>query len=143
MIIFQEYTNHRLEAIEAKFVFPLSDSAAVCGFEAFINGKHVVGQVRCGFPVFAGFIRTNKQLANVHVCTAGEGEGDGSQRVQEGRGERPRSLPDGPGRSRMANLLLLLLFLPLLPLTYVFLGSGCRTCSPSAWGTCPPAPPSW
>uniref|UniRef100_H3DDY7 Poly [ADP-ribose] polymerase n=1 Tax=Tetraodon nigroviridis TaxID=99883 RepID=H3DDY7_TETNG len=44
--IFQKYTNQRPEPIEAKFVFPLSDSAAVCGFEAFINGKHVVGQVK-------------------------------------------------------------------------------------------------
>lgn len=32
--------------IEAKYVFPLDDKAAVCGFEAFINGKHVVGEVR-------------------------------------------------------------------------------------------------
>lgn len=32
--------------IEAKYVFPLDDKAAVCGFEAFINGKHMVGEVR-------------------------------------------------------------------------------------------------
>lgn len=48
VVIFQKYTNQRLEPIETKFVFPLTDSAAVCGFEAFINGKHVVGQVRRG-----------------------------------------------------------------------------------------------
>ncbi|XP_062257934.1 protein mono-ADP-ribosyltransferase PARP4 isoform X2 [Platichthys flesus] len=46
VIIFQEYTNNSSESIEAKFVFPLDDSAAVCGFEAFINGKHVVGKVK-------------------------------------------------------------------------------------------------
>uniref|UniRef100_A0A3Q4BV00 Poly [ADP-ribose] polymerase n=1 Tax=Mola mola TaxID=94237 RepID=A0A3Q4BV00_MOLML len=46
VIIFQQYTNLSSVPIEAKYVFPLSDSAAVCGFEAFINGRHVVGQVK-------------------------------------------------------------------------------------------------
>lgn len=46
MVIFQKYTNLSAVPIEAKYVFPLDDAAAVCGFEAFINGKHVVGQVR-------------------------------------------------------------------------------------------------
>ncbi|KAJ0070205.1 hypothetical protein NL108_002520 [Boleophthalmus pectinirostris] len=46
VIIFQKYTNESLVPIEAKYVFPLDDSAAVSGFEAFINGKHVVGQVK-------------------------------------------------------------------------------------------------
>ncbi|XP_059198459.1 protein mono-ADP-ribosyltransferase PARP4 isoform X2 [Centropristis striata] len=46
VIIFQKYNNQSSVPIEAKFVFPLDDSAAVCGFEAFINGKHVVGQVK-------------------------------------------------------------------------------------------------
>ncbi|XP_035770641.1 protein mono-ADP-ribosyltransferase PARP4, partial [Neolamprologus brichardi] len=46
VIIFQKYTNLGSVPIEAKYVFPLDDSAAVCGFEAFINGKHVVGQVK-------------------------------------------------------------------------------------------------
>ncbi|XP_014186365.1 protein mono-ADP-ribosyltransferase PARP4 isoform X2 [Haplochromis burtoni] len=46
VIIFQKYTNMSSVPIEAKYVFPLDDSAAVCGFEAFINGKHVVGQVK-------------------------------------------------------------------------------------------------
>ncbi|KAM8854716.1 protein mono-ADP-ribosyltransferase PARP4 isoform 2-T2 [Spinachia spinachia] len=46
VIIFQKYTNRSSVPIEAKYVFPLDDSAAVCGFEAFINGKHVVGQVK-------------------------------------------------------------------------------------------------
>ncbi|XP_034549459.1 protein mono-ADP-ribosyltransferase PARP4 isoform X8 [Notolabrus celidotus] len=46
VIIFQTYTNKSSVPIEAKYVFPLDDSAAVCGFEAFINGKHVVGQVK-------------------------------------------------------------------------------------------------
>ncbi|CAN9498563.1 unnamed protein product [Ophioblennius macclurei] len=46
VVVFQSYTNKSAVAIEAKYVFPLDDSAAVCGFEAFINGKHVVGQVK-------------------------------------------------------------------------------------------------
>ncbi|XP_072301138.1 protein mono-ADP-ribosyltransferase PARP4 [Eucyclogobius newberryi] len=46
VIIFQKYTNESSVPIEAKYVFPLDDSAAVSGFEAFINGKHVVGQVK-------------------------------------------------------------------------------------------------
>uniref|UniRef100_A0A4W6G1C3 Poly [ADP-ribose] polymerase n=1 Tax=Lates calcarifer TaxID=8187 RepID=A0A4W6G1C3_LATCA len=46
VIIFQKYTNMSSVPIEAKYVFPLDDTAAVCGFEAFINGKHVVGKVK-------------------------------------------------------------------------------------------------
>ncbi|XP_054908980.1 LOW QUALITY PROTEIN: protein mono-ADP-ribosyltransferase PARP4-like [Poeciliopsis prolifica] len=46
VIIFQKYTNQSSVPIEAKYVFPLDDSAAVCGFEAFINGKHLVGEVK-------------------------------------------------------------------------------------------------
>lgn len=45
VVIFQKYTNRSAVPIEAKYVFPLGECAAVCGFEAFINGKHVVGQV--------------------------------------------------------------------------------------------------
>ncbi|NXX90925.1 PARP4 polymerase, partial [Centropus bengalensis] len=46
VVMFQTYTNHNSKPIEAKYVFPLDDKAAVCGFEAFINGKHVVGEVK-------------------------------------------------------------------------------------------------
>ncbi len=31
--------------IECKYVFELVEGAAVCGFEAFINDKHIIGQV--------------------------------------------------------------------------------------------------
>lgn len=41
--IYQEYENNEAEAIEAKYVFPLTDQACVCGFEAFINEKRLVG----------------------------------------------------------------------------------------------------
>ncbi|KAL8624962.1 hypothetical protein ACOMHN_039849 [Nucella lapillus] len=46
VVVLQEYRNKSASAIEAKYVFPLGDGAAVCGFEAFINDKHVVGQVK-------------------------------------------------------------------------------------------------
>lgn len=42
----QEYRNESDSAIEAKYVFPLDELAVVCGFEAFINGKHVIGVVK-------------------------------------------------------------------------------------------------
>ncbi|KAM6342212.1 protein mono-ADP-ribosyltransferase PARP4 isoform 2-T3 [Podargus strigoides] len=44
VVMFQTYTNQNSKPIEAKYVFPLDDKAAVCGFEAFINGKHVIGE---------------------------------------------------------------------------------------------------
>ena len=40
----QEYYNENNAAIESKYVFPLNEMAAVCGFEAFINGKHIIGE---------------------------------------------------------------------------------------------------
>ncbi|NXL52624.1 PARP4 polymerase, partial [Podilymbus podiceps] len=46
VVMFQTYTNQNSKPIEAKYVFPLDDKAAVCGFEAFINGKHVIGEVK-------------------------------------------------------------------------------------------------
>lgn len=44
--LLQEYHNPYDTAIEAKYVFPLDETAAVCGFEAYINDKHIVGQVK-------------------------------------------------------------------------------------------------
>ncbi|XP_050783624.1 protein mono-ADP-ribosyltransferase PARP4 isoform X2 [Gopherus flavomarginatus] len=46
VVVFQTYTNQNDNSIEAKYVFPLDSTAAVCGFEAFINGKHIVGKVK-------------------------------------------------------------------------------------------------
>ncbi|KAM9709431.1 LOW QUALITY PROTEIN: protein mono-ADP-ribosyltransferase PARP4-like, partial [Menidia menidia] len=46
VVLFQTYSNPSPAHIEAKYVFPLEEGAAVCGFEAFINGKHLVGQVK-------------------------------------------------------------------------------------------------
>ncbi|KAK3587647.1 hypothetical protein CHS0354_032855 [Potamilus streckersoni] len=46
VVVLQYYHNCSNTPIEAKYVFPLDDSAAVCGFEAFISGKHIVGQVK-------------------------------------------------------------------------------------------------
>ncbi|XP_070569266.1 protein mono-ADP-ribosyltransferase PARP4-like [Ptychodera flava] len=46
VIVMQAYFNESKDPIEAKYVFPLDTMAAVCGFEAFINGKHIIGQVK-------------------------------------------------------------------------------------------------
>ncbi|XP_036108057.1 protein mono-ADP-ribosyltransferase PARP4 [Molossus molossus] len=46
VIVFQTYTNQSPTPIEAKYIFPLDDKAAVCGFEVFINGKHLVGEIK-------------------------------------------------------------------------------------------------
>lgn len=45
VVVFQTYENESESPIEAKYVFPLDDTAAVCGFEAFIKGKHIIGEV--------------------------------------------------------------------------------------------------
>ncbi len=42
VVIYQEYENNTDVPIEAKYLFPLTDSATVCGFEAFINDKHII-----------------------------------------------------------------------------------------------------
>ena len=39
----QEYYNSSSAMLEAKYVFPLDDTASVYGFEAFIMGKPVIG----------------------------------------------------------------------------------------------------
>ncbi|XP_070605865.1 protein mono-ADP-ribosyltransferase PARP4 isoform X1 [Erythrolamprus reginae] len=46
VVLFQTYENESESPIEAKYVFPLDDTAAVCGFEAFIKGKHIIGEVK-------------------------------------------------------------------------------------------------
>nr|XP_047129288.1 protein mono-ADP-ribosyltransferase PARP4 isoform X3 [Hydra vulgaris] len=46
VVVLQAYRNDSINPIEAKYVFPLESSAAVCSFEAFINGKHIVGKVK-------------------------------------------------------------------------------------------------
>ena len=46
MCVFQLYRNESATPIEAKYIFPLDERAAVCGFEAFVNGKHVLGQLK-------------------------------------------------------------------------------------------------
>ena len=44
--IAQRYVNREAQPIEAVYVFPLDESAAVCGFEAVIDGTLVVGEVK-------------------------------------------------------------------------------------------------
>ena len=42
----QEYWNASDSSIEVRYVFPLSDLGVVVGFEAFIAGRHVIGEVK-------------------------------------------------------------------------------------------------
>ena len=42
----QRYVNRESTPIEAVYVFPLDEGAAVCGFEAIIDGTLVVGEVK-------------------------------------------------------------------------------------------------
>src|SRR5262245_50227708 len=42
----QRFINQESQPIEAVYVFPLDEGAAVCGFEAMIDGTLVVGQVK-------------------------------------------------------------------------------------------------
>lgn len=44
--VLQVYENRDDISVEAKYVFPLEVGAAVCGFEAFINNKHIVGKIK-------------------------------------------------------------------------------------------------
>src|SRR6185503_10186070 len=41
----QRYVNREAKPIEAVYVFPLDEGAAVCGFEAIIDGTLVIGEV--------------------------------------------------------------------------------------------------
>jgi Ca-activated chloride channel homolog len=42
----QRYVNCESLPIEAVYVFPLDEGAAVCGFEAIVDGAHIVGEVK-------------------------------------------------------------------------------------------------
>ena len=42
----QRYVNRESTPIEATYVFPLDEGAAVCGFEAIIDGTLIVGEVK-------------------------------------------------------------------------------------------------
>jgi hypothetical protein len=45
VVLLQRYRNDEKQPIEAVYKFPLNEAAAVCGFEATIDGRRVVGQV--------------------------------------------------------------------------------------------------
>jgi hypothetical protein len=55
--------------IEAKFIFPLDDKAAVCGFEAFINEKHIVGEVRESALRLVVLSQSASPLPSLHLLT--------------------------------------------------------------------------
>jgi hypothetical protein len=51
----QRYRNTKTTPIEAVYVFPLDEAAAVCGFEALIGETHVVGHVKDRERAFAEY----------------------------------------------------------------------------------------
>lgn len=46
VVVTQRYLNDGMSPLECKYCFPLEEHAAVCEFEAFINGKHIIGVVQ-------------------------------------------------------------------------------------------------
>lgn len=46
VVLTQRYNNREKKPIEAVYVFPVDETAAVCGFEALIDDVHVVGEVK-------------------------------------------------------------------------------------------------
>lgn len=46
VVVAQRYLNREPQPIEAVYVFPLDERAAVCGFEAVVGDRHVVAEVK-------------------------------------------------------------------------------------------------
>ena len=46
VVFFQEYRNESSAPLEAKYVLPIDDMAAVCGFEAYVGNRRVEGVVK-------------------------------------------------------------------------------------------------
>ena len=46
VVLTQRYCNREEKTVEALYVFPVDETAAVCGFEAFIDDVHVVSEVK-------------------------------------------------------------------------------------------------
>jgi Ca-activated chloride channel family protein len=55
VVVSQRYRNDESQPIEAVYKFPLDEGAAVCGFEATIDGRHVVGRVEEREKAFADY----------------------------------------------------------------------------------------
>lgn len=45
VVVAQRYVNRETNPIEAVYVFPLDEGAAICGFEAVVDGTLVVGEI--------------------------------------------------------------------------------------------------
>lgn len=55
VVVSQRYANREAQPVEAVYVFPLDERAAVCGFEAVVGGAHVVGEVKEREQAFAEY----------------------------------------------------------------------------------------
>ena len=63
VVVAQRYVNRETQPIEATYVFPLDEGAAVCGFEAVIDGTLVVGEVRERLPRVKGTAEAGRRKA--------------------------------------------------------------------------------
>jgi Ca-activated chloride channel homolog len=55
VVVTQRYVNTEPTPIEAVYLFPLDEAAAVCGFEAIVDGTLVVGEVKPREEAFAAY----------------------------------------------------------------------------------------
>jgi hypothetical protein len=53
--ITQRYVNREPSPIEAVYVFPLEEGAAVCGFEAIVDGTAIAGEIRPRAEAFTAY----------------------------------------------------------------------------------------
>ena len=112
VVVLQQYQNLGTEMVESKFVFPLDEHAAVCGFEVEWDGVRAFEQSCCTCVhsytrptvtivdlLLAPKSHSTSSTLGVHQRQAcggqSEGEGTGPPRIQGGRGCWQRRLPDG------------------------------------------------
>ena len=63
VVVIQRYRNDESQPIEAVYKFPLEEGAAVCGFEATIDGRRVVGHVE---EKEKAFVEYDEAMASGH-----------------------------------------------------------------------------
>ena len=68
----QRYVNRESHPIEAVYVFPLDEGAAVCGFEALVDGTLVVGEVMEREEAFAKYDDA-MQAGTARTCSTRSG----------------------------------------------------------------------
>ena len=98
VVVSHRFVNREPQPIEAVYVFPLDEGAAVCGFEAVIDGTLVIGEV---LEREQAFERYDDAIGDGHgAFLLDEERPDGSRqahlcrRTYRGRGTDPVRRPD-------------------------------------------------